>query len=65
VANIYHGDIISCDEKNSLYRYLAEEDSKIVSLGDTLPEKYAKAGVNEISDALLPAFVDTHVHFAR
>ena len=45
---IYHGDIITCDENNSLYRYLAEDKGRIVFLGDALPEKYAAAPVTEL-----------------
>jgi len=64
MTNVYHGDIISCDNKNSLYSYLAEENGRIVYLGDKLPEKYSRANTIEVKGALLPAFVDTHVHFS-
>ena len=62
---VYHGNIISCDEKNSLYQYLAEENGRIAFLGDTLPEKYAALPAVELGEgALLPAFIDTHVHLS-
>ena len=61
---IYHGQIISCDEKNSLYSYLVEENGRIAYLGDRLPDQYAGAHVTEIMGALMPSFVDTHIHFS-
>jgi len=63
--NIYHGDIISCDDKNSQYQYLAEDKGRIVFLGGRLPDEYSSLPVFEIGEgALLPAFADTHVHLA-
>ena len=62
---IYHGDIISCDEKNSLYQYLAEDKGRIAFLGNVLPEKYAALPITELgTGALLPAFTDTHMHLS-
>ena len=62
---VYHGHIVSCDEKNTVYQYLAEEDGKIAFLGNDLPIKYKVAPQVELKDrALLPAFGDTHLHFS-
>ena len=64
MINVYCGDVISCDTKNSLYQYLVEENGRIIDLGDRLPGKYAGIPVKEVKGALLPSFVDTHIHFA-
>jgi predicted amidohydrolase YtcJ len=64
MINAYLGDIISCDVKNSLYRCLIEEDGMIVFLGDSLPDKYAGVRTTEFTGALMPSFVDTHLHFS-
>lgn len=61
----YHGTIITCDSKNTLARYLVEKDGRICYVGDRLPETYANVPVHELGDqALIPAFTDTHQHFA-
>lgn len=62
---IYHGNILSCDDKNQVYQYLVEDGGRIRFVGDSLPEEYAKEAVTELGDkALLPSFADTHLHFA-
>ena len=62
---IYHGTIIMCDEKNTIARYLVEENGKIVYVGDELPKEYASKDVVELGKkALIPSFADTHIHFA-
>ena len=62
---VFHGTILSVNEQNQVFRYLVEDDGHIVYVGDTLPECYAGAEKIELGDrALLPAFVDTHQHFA-
>ena len=62
---IYHGAIITCDEKNTIANYLVEENGKIIYVGDELPEKYASDEVIELGEkSLLPSFADTHIHFA-
>lgn len=63
--HIYHGNIVTCDEKNRVFAYLIEEDGYISYVGDTLPEKYQAVPLNELGEqALIPSFVDTHLHFA-
>ena len=58
---VYRGSIITCDEKNTVASYLAEDQGRIIYIGDTLPE----AQVTELGRrALLPSFADTHIHFA-
>jgi len=62
---VYEGNIISCDSKNSAYRYLAEDNGIIKFLGDVLPEKYTGADKLSLGEkALLPSFADTHLHFS-
>ena len=61
----FHGTILSVNEQNQVFRYLVEQDGRIEYVGDTLPERYAAAERIELGKrALLPAFVDTHQHFA-
>ena len=62
---VYHGNILTCDHENRIFRYLVESDGIIQFLGESLPDDYAKATVIELGDqALLPSFADSHLHFA-
>ena len=62
---VYRGSIITCDEKNTVASYLAEDQGRIIYIGDTLPECYGEAQVTDLGQrALLPSFADTHIHFA-
>ncbi|HEY1407039.1 MAG TPA: amidohydrolase family protein, partial [Spirochaetota bacterium] len=62
---VYDGTIVTCDENNSIYRFLVEDKGKIVCIGDSLAEKYADyPRVHLGNKALLPSFTDTHIHFA-
>ena len=62
---VYEGAILTVNEKNDVYRYLVEDQGRIVYAGNILPEKYAKAGHVKLGKrALLPSFVDSHQHFA-
>jgi len=61
----YHGTILTCDKENTIASYLVEKDGRILYVGNTLPKEYAGASMLELGDrALIPAFVDTHQHFA-
>ena len=61
----YEGAILTVNERNDVCRYLVEDGGRIAYVGDTLPEKYAAAERIRLgSRALIPAFVDTHQHFA-
>ena len=61
----FHGTILSVNEQDQVFRYLVEQDGRIEYVGDELPERYAAAERIELGNrALLPAFVDTHQHFA-
>jgi hypothetical protein len=62
---VYEGSIVTCDAADTVCRYLAEDDGKIVFLGDALPEHLQNAPIEQLnSRALLPAFADTHLHFS-
>ena len=62
----YKGKIVTVNSEDAVCQYLVEDQGKIVYVGDELPEEYAKNGklVDLKGRALLPAFVDTHQHFA-
>jgi len=60
---VYCGQIISCDKDNSIYNYLIEDKGRILYLGDVLPDQYADCNVIKVEGALMPSFVDTHMHF--
>lgn len=60
-----NGRFISLDDKNSVHSILIEEAGRIVFLGDVIPEKYRHGAVIDLDGrAVVPAFVDTHLHFA-
>ena len=62
---VYHGTILTVDPENTVVSYLTEDGGKIVWTGNELPEIYAGAEMVELgSRALIPAFADTHQHFA-
>ena len=62
---IYHGTILTVDAENTVAEYLVEDGGRIVFTGQELPEKYAGGETVELGEkALIPAFADTHQHFA-
>ena len=61
----YEGHILTVNQNNDVARYLVEDGGKIVYVGNDLPEQYHSAEVIQLGEkALIPAFVDTHQHFA-
>ncbi|MGI6069715.1 MAG: amidohydrolase [Blautia sp.] len=61
----YEGTILTCDEKNTIARHLVEEHGRILYVGDELPKEYQACQAVELGEqVLVPAFVDTHQHFA-
>ncbi|MGM9614584.1 MAG: amidohydrolase [Oscillospiraceae bacterium] len=61
----YKGHIVTVNPENESFRYLVEDNGRIVYVGDELPEQYASAERIDLGErALIPAFVDTHQHFA-
>ena len=37
-----NADFISCEDENRTFKYLVEEDGKIIYTGDQLPEFYSR-----------------------
>lgn len=61
----YKGTILSVDASDGVYRYLAEDKGQFLYVGNDLPSEYNKAEVIDLEGkAIVPAFVDTHQHFA-
>ena len=61
----YEGTILSVDDNDGVYKYLVENEGRIVFVGDELPENYRNLPVYSLGKKVLaPAFVDTHQHFA-
>lgn len=62
---IFEGQVITCDKEKRVCRYLVEDKGKIKHVGDTLPDRFPKAGIVKLEGkSILPAFVDNHIHFA-
>ena len=62
---VYEGHILTCDAENRVCRYLVEENGTIAYVGDELPAKYASFTRTTLGEkALIPAFGDSHIHFA-
>lgn len=62
---IFHGAVISVDKNNGIYNYLVEKNGKIAYVGNELPDEYKGMEITELGEgALMPAFADTHGHFA-
>ena len=60
-----NADFISCEDNNRIFKYLVEKDGKIIFTGDQLPEVYSRVEqVNLGNRCVIPAFADTHMHFA-
>ena len=61
----YEGTILSVDSSDRVYRYLVEENGRILYTGNELPDKYSHAEIIDLGNkAIVPAFIDTHQHFA-
>ena len=61
----YKGNILSVNANDDVFGYLVEDSGKIVYIGNELPVRYSEAELVDLgSRALIPAFVDTHQHFA-
>ncbi|HSW36489.1 MAG TPA: amidohydrolase [Candidatus Limnocylindrales bacterium] len=63
---IFHGDIVTCDQNGGVLKYLVEDRGKIIYVGNELPSVYAdsSAVIDLGLQALLPAFGDGHIHFS-
>ena len=62
---VYEGNVLTVDGEDRVCRYLVEEGGRIVFVGDELPVAYAGGERCAPGErALIPAFVDSHQHFA-
>ena len=62
---VYEGKIITCDNQDNTFRYLVEDKGRILYVGDKLPGEYAGAARVDLGKgSLIPAFSDSHIHFA-
>jgi len=56
---------ISCEQNNREFSVLVEDKGRIVHCGDEIPAKYAACPVIDLQGkSAVPAFADTHIHFA-
>ena len=64
---IFSGQIICCDEQNTVSKYLVEDGGRIIYVGDKLPASCTgTAETVELGNkALLPAFGDGHIHYSN
>lgn len=63
--NIYKGSIITCDKDDKVTSYLVENNGEILFVEDKLDDKYLGNEIIDItSKAIIPTFVDSHIHFA-
>ena len=61
----YKGTILSVDANDGVYGYLVEDNGIIIHIGNDLPSEYENAEIIDLAGkAIVPAFVDTHQHFA-
>jgi predicted amidohydrolase YtcJ len=62
---IHKGTIIACDDGDHVHRYLVEKEGRILFVGNDLPELFQGFACRDHGQrALLPAFIDTHLHFS-
>ena len=62
---VYKGNILTVNAANDVSRFLVEDGGRIVFVGDDLPGEFLKAPMEDLGEkALIPAFCDTHQHFA-
>jgi predicted amidohydrolase YtcJ len=55
---------ISCEDDNRVFHTLIADKGIIVHTGDDIPEIYARSPVENLDGkCVVPAFVDTHIHF--
>lgn len=61
----YVGNILSVNGNDDVFKYLVEDKGRILYVGNELPAKYKHAKKIKLhGKCLVPAFVDTHQHFA-
>jgi len=56
---------ISCEQENREFSVLVEDKGRIIHCGDKVPEQYAASPAIDLGGkTVVPAFADTHIHFA-
>jgi hypothetical protein len=60
------GDFISCEDENRIFHVLIEDRGRIVFTGDEVPDQYRgiRERISMKGRCVVPAFGDTHMHFA-
>lgn len=62
---VYNGTILTCDAHDRVCQFLVEDHGRIVYVGNDLPAVYGNAPQIKLGEkALVPAFGDSHIHFA-
>ena len=62
---VYRGNILTCDAQDHVFKYLVEEFGRIAYVGNELPAMYSSCPLTNLGQkALIPAFGDSHIHFA-
>lgn len=62
---VFKGTILSVNKNDDVFSYLVEDNGVIRYVGNELPDEYKDAALIDLGKgALIPAFVDTHQHFA-
>lgn len=63
---LFKGNVITCDEKDRVFKYLWEDKGRIRYVGGTPPEGCPDGEIIDLGEqALLPAFGDGHLHFSN
>ncbi len=64
---IFHGNIVTCDRDTHVFEYLAENNGRIIFVGNELSAEFTRAGNRiELGErALMPSFGDGHLHFSN
>lgn len=62
---IYKGNILTVNKTDDVAKYLVEDKGRIIYVSDALPDQYKNGHNVDLGNrALIPAFCDTHQHFA-
>lgn len=58
---------ISCEDNNKIFNILIEDKGKIIFTGNEIPDRYKRINnrINLSGKCVLPAFIDTHIHFSQ
>ena len=60
-----NAEFISCEDENRIFPVLIENNGTILFTGDTIPKEFSSARQIDLNGrCCVPAFGDTHIHFA-